>query len=226
MAADVLLRCRRLAAEARGRRLLAGFELALASGEIVALRGRSGAGKSTLLRSIALLQDPAEGRLELRGQEPAAVGWVAWRRQVCLVPQLPAVFPGPVRANLARPFAYRGAAATFDADRARRLLDAVRLEEVALAAPADRLSVGQQQRLCTVRALLLAPTVLLLDEPTSALDPATATAVEDGVRAEIDRRGAAALVVSHDPDRAARWCDRVIDLTPLLDQKAAPGGVA
>ncbi len=216
MADQALLSVRDLAVEAGGRSLLAGFELTLAPGEIVALRGPSGSGKTTLLHCLARLQDPAAGTTHLRGSTPDATGWTTWRRQVCLVPQLPAVFPGTVEANLARPFAFGGAASRFPAERARALMDDLLLADVNLAAVCARLSVGQQQRICTIRALLLEPAVLLLDEPTSALDPAAATAVEDRVRAEVDERGAAALVVSHDPARSDRWCDRSLDLAPLL----------
>ena len=221
MAAEILLSARELRVQAGGRDLLAGFDLILAPGEVVAVRGPSGSGKTTLLRSLAMLQDPAGGEVRLRGLSPAEIGWSAWRRQICLVAQLPAIFPGSVQANLLRPFTFRGADRAFPADRARALLDDLLLADVDLAAGAVRLSVGQQQRVCTARALLLEPVVLLLDEPTSALDPAAATALEDHVRADVERRGAAALVVSHDPARADRWCDRVLDVSTYLCGGAA-----
>lgn len=221
MDTDVLLSARDLRVQAGGRDLLAGLDLDLTTGEVVAIRGPSGSGKTTLLRSLAMLQDPAGGDLRLQGRSPDQVGWTAWRRQVCLVAQLPAVFAGSVQGNLARPFGFRGTGASFHADQARALLDDLLLADVDLAAGAARLSVGQQQRVCTARALLLQPVVLLLDEPTSALDPAAATALEDRVRADVERRGAAALVVSHDPARADRWCDRVLDVAPYLSGGAA-----
>jgi ABC-type multidrug transport system ATPase subunit len=221
MAQLPLLSARDLTVRAGDRILLAGLGLDLAPGEVVALRGPSGAGKTTLLRSLALLQDPAAGELRLQGRPPAEVGWTAWRRQVCLVSQLPAIFPGSVGENLARPHSFRGVDGSFAPARARELLDRLLLDDVALDTAADRLSVGQQQRLVTARALLLAPPVLLLDEPTSALDPAAATALEDRVREAVDAAGAAALVVSHDATRADRWCDRSLDLSVWLPGAAA-----
>jgi len=221
MARKTLLTARDLAIRAGDRTLLAGFDLDLVPGEVVAVSGPSGSGKTTLLRTLAQLQDTTGGTVLLRGHDPHHTGWPAWRRQVCLAAQLPAIFPGSVRANLARPFAFRGATAAFDEVRARTLLDTMLLTDVGLDTAADRLSVGQQQRVCVARVLLLQPTVLLLDEPTSALDPAAAAALEDHVRADVNARRAAALVVSHDPARASRWCDRTIDLTPLLTGGAA-----
>jgi putative ABC transport system ATP-binding protein len=196
-----------------GRDLLRGFSLDLAAGEMVALRGPSGAGKTSLLRTVAMLQDPGAGRVALDGREPADLGWPAWRRRVALVAQAPAIFPGTVRANLHRPFGWDGRHGAPPADdHLRALLDRLRLADVALDADAERLSIGQQQRVCLVRTLLTAPDVLLLDEPTSALDPDSADAVETAVREAVAARRGGALVVSHDPVRAARWCDRVVDL--------------
>ena len=210
-----------LAVHVGGRPLLAGLALDLTAGEVVAVQGPSGTGKTTLLRTLAALQDPAAGAVRLRGATPAELGWTAWRRQVCLASQQPAIFPGSVGENLARPFGYRTAGAAFPADRARALCDRLRLEDVALDHAASQLSVGQQQRLALVRVLLLEPTVLLLDEPTSALDPAAADLVEALVREEVIGREAAALCVSHDPVRAGAWADRTLDLTPWLAGRAA-----
>ena len=89
-------------------------------------------------------------------------------------------------------------------------------------AEAANLSVGQQQRLCLARALLLEPLVLLLDEPTSALDEAAVVWVEEVVRDHAREHGAAALIVTHSSRQAARWCQRRLDLSEYL--AAAPAG--
>jgi len=207
-----LLEVRDLAVKAGARTLLSDFNLDLATGEIIALRGPSGTGKTTLLRTLALLQDPAAGSLQFQGEDPDQLGYPTWRHHCCYTAQVPAIFPGTVHENLTRPFAYHGRTDQYPADRARTMLNTLLLEDITPDQDADRLSVGQQQRLALVRTLILDPAVLLLDEPTSALDPDSATALEDLVRQEIDRRQAAALVITHDPNRTNRWCDRIINL--------------
>ncbi len=208
-----LLAVRGLATRADDRTLQTDLDLDVAAGEVVAVRGPSGCGKTTFLRTLAGLQDPAAGEVRLRGESPERLGWPAWRRQVALVAQVPAIFPGTVAANLARPFTYRQNGGRQPAtDRARRLLDRVLLRDVALDAAADRLSVGQQQRLAVVRALLLEPAVLLLDEPTSALDGEAARRLLALIRAEIAARDGGALVVTHGVFGGNRWYDRVLEL--------------
>ena len=81
--------------------------------------------------------------------------------------------------------------------------------------PARSLSIGQQQRVCLIRALTIRPDVLLLDEPTSALDEASAEAVEDLLRDSVaGGRCGAVLLVTHDTEQIGRLCDDSLDLSP------------
>ncbi len=172
-----------------------------------AIVGPSGAGKSTLLRLLNRLADPDSGAISFRGEPLDERDPRRLRREVGLVPQLPALLDGTVRDNLA--FAAHLAGRPFDCARSLRL--------AGLAADfadrrVDELSVGEQQRAMLGRALAQEPTVLLLDEPTAALDHASRDAVE-GALAELRRELEISLVlVSHDPGQARRlgeWAVRL-----------------
>ncbi len=86
------------------------------------------------------------------------------------------------------------------------------LSRYGLDRSARSLSVGEQIRVCVIRAMLLQPSVVLLDEPTSALDEESAAQVEDYIREESRRRPFAALIASHNDSRLRLWCDRTVEL--------------
>jgi putative ABC transport system ATP-binding protein len=172
-----------------------------------AIVGPSGAGKSTLLRLLNRLADPDRGEVSYRGRPLASYEPLALRREVALVPQLPALLPGTVAANLA--YAARLAGEELDTGRCLRLAG---LGTEFAERDVARLSVGEQQRAMLARALAQRPAVLLLDEPTSALDPAARDAIEAAL-AELRRELEISLVlVSHDPAQARRLADWVVRL--------------
>ena len=143
--------------------------------------GPSGSGKSTLLRLLNRLADPDEGRVIYEGTDVRERDPLELRREVSLVPQLPALIDGTVHDNVA--YGPRLAGHSFDA---RSCLELAGLDPDFEDRDAAKLSVGEQQRVMLARALALEPRVLLLDEPTSALDRAARDAVEatlQGLRA-------------------------------------------
>lgn len=211
-----------------GQVLLRGVNFTLKAGQRMAVAGPSGCGKTMLLRSVAGLIDLAGGRVMLKGRSAAEVGWPAFRRQVVLVDQRPVLLDATVRANLELPFRYRVTqmgvgAQRFDETEAVSLLERLHVEPHRLDQAAPSLSVGQQQRICLVRAMLLRPAVLLLDEPTSALDEPSRDAVEALVAERSQRHGMAALIVTHDSAQAERWCHTRLVLEPLGQELAADG---
>ena len=208
-----LFTARGVSISAGGQRLVTGSSFALEPGELVALVGPSGSGKTTLLRCLAMLSDPDEGEVRLRGKLPAEHGYPEWRRRVSLVSQRPVLLEATVRHNLARPFTYATAAgAPFPEDRARDWLERLGIARDRFDQTATTLSEGQQQRVALVRALLVEPDVLLLDEPTSALDPDALAAVESLVTDHVRDRDRAALIVTHDRAQTDRWCTRAMQL--------------
>jgi putative ABC transport system ATP-binding protein len=174
---------------------------------VTAVVGPSGSGKSTLLRLLNRLADPDAGEIDFRGRPITAYEPRALRREVSLVPQLPALLPGTVESNLR--YAAGLAGRELDAGRCLRLAG---LDPEFAGRDVAKLSVGEQQRVMLARSLAQQPAVLLLDEPTSALDHGARDAVEAALselRRELD---ISMILVSHDPEQARRLSDWVLRL--------------
>jgi putative ABC transport system ATP-binding protein len=187
-----------------GRVVLGGLDLAIAEGA-TAVVGASGVGKSTLLRLLNRLTDPHRGVVRYRDRDVRDLDVLALRREVGLVPQLPALLPGSVADNVR--YAARLAGRPTDVT---DLLAAVALPAELAAREATGLSVGEQQRVMLARALATGPRVLLLDEPTAALDEHSRAIVERTLL-ELRARGDLSLiVVTHDRAQAARLAERVV----------------
>lgn len=195
-----LLECRRVRfAHPDGPDLFADFDLAVEAGGYYAVRGPSGAGKSTLLRLLCRLEEPVSGEILFQGRPLAEYAPPGLRRTVCLIQQTPQVLPISVRENLLLPFTLAANASLPQPDDQDLLarLHGFRLADVALTAQAASLSVGQRQRLCLIRALLLGPKALLLDEPTSALDPESAAVVMAEIARVNAEEGVTVIMVTH-----------------------------
>lgn len=182
--------------------LIDDLSFTLEAGQIKAIQGPSGTGKSSLLRVLAGLIDAAAGELRFKDQKPADIGWPIFRSQVLLVAQKP-VFPSlSVDECLRRPFSYKHQTRAFPEDKVGPLLERFQLSRAVLEQEAETLSVGQQQRVALIRALILEPSVFLLDEATSALDKENQQIVDAVVR-ERAEGGAGVLFVSHDPEQVS-----------------------
>jgi ABC-type phosphate transport system ATPase subunit len=169
------------------------------------LAGPSGSGKSTVLRLLNRLSDAELGTVLYRGSDVREGDPLALRREVVLVPQLPALLEGTVADNVR--FAADLAGTQPDVD---RLLSLAGLDAGIADRDAARLSVGEQQRAMLARSLALEPRVLLLDEPTSALDPATTGAVEETLLELRERLAIDLVFVTHDLAQARRMSDWLV----------------
>jgi putative ABC transport system ATP-binding protein len=163
------------------------------------LRGPSGSGKSTLLRLLCRLLEPTTGEISFNGKPLREIDPPSLRRQVMYLHQTPVVLEASVRDNLLLPFTF---ALNHDLDRPDEKVLSARLEEmlltgVSLETPAAGLSVGQKQRLCLLRAMLLGPAVLLLDEPVAALDKESAAVVLAMVQRLHRDQGTTVIMVAH-----------------------------
>ncbi len=164
----------------------------VAPGAVVAIAGPSGVGKTTLLRIIAGLDTAFTGRVDGAGR----IGFVF---------QAPTLLPWRSAVDNIRIAARTDRAAALAA-----------LGEVGLAERADAypgaLSLGQQRRVALARAFAAAPDLLLMDEPFVSLDPDSAERMRALTLAMLARRGARALIVTHDLAEAVSMADRVLAL--------------
>jgi ABC-type glutathione transport system ATPase component len=214
-AGKVLLRTEGLRVDFRGVRAVAGVDLEIGSGEIVALVGQSGSGKTTLARTVLGLQRPSGGRVLFEDEElpTSSRGLRDYRRQVQLVLQDPtsALNPGhSVYESVAEGLRIH----RVPGDEAALVADALakaelRPPEVFFPALPHELSGGQRQRVVIAGALALRPRLLVADEPVASLDAS--------VRGEIlalllrlrQELGLAALIITHDIGLAWNIADRV-----------------
>jgi putative ABC transport system ATP-binding protein len=187
------------------------FSARVATGSFVNIEGPSGCGKSTLLRLACRLEVPDCGTVCFEGRPVETLAPGLLRRRVSLVQQIPTLLADTVRENLRLAFGLRinQDLVAPDDDRLRQGLAEFELGKIALDQPARELSVGQKQRLCLLRAVLLDPEILLLDEPTAALDRDNAGRVLEIVAELNRRRHLTILMVSHSPADAGKATARI-----------------
>ena len=177
--------------------------------QLTVISGHSGSGKSTLLTMLAGILTPTAGHVRVEGTDLYSLRDEERSRlrnaRIGLVPQgNTALRALSVLDNVLLP-SILYATDEAPAGRARELLDAVGLTDLADAKPTE-LSGGDLRRMAIARALLMEPSIVLADEPTAGLDSANATAVLTLLR-DAANAGAAVLVVSHEAD-ARHFADR------------------
>ena len=208
-------------------RALTDVSLAVAPGELVAVRGPSGCGKSTLLHLAGGLEDPSAGRVLVAGREVQAMGAreraELRRSSVGYVFQRLNLVPGlTALENVMLPLELAGVPTRTARAEAREALASVGLDQQLDRYP-DDFSGGQQQRIAIARAVVGERPLVLADEPTGALDTTTGDRVIELLAALPAERGTAVVLVTHEP-RYAAWADRVVSLRDgrIIGQSTAP----
>jgi cobalamin transport system ATP-binding protein len=212
------------------RPVLAGLDLSVLRGELVALVGTNGSGKTTLLRLLAGALSPDAGVVRFDGRPVGDWRRVELARRVTVLPQqldLPVGFRVAELVEMGRaPHARRLFGSTADDERAvgRALADADALE-LAERYPGD-LSGGERQRVMVAMALAQEPELLLMDEPTLHLDLAHQVAVLSTIRRLRGQRGLTVIAVLHDLNLATVFAPRVVVLADgRIAADGAPGDV-
>ncbi|WP_182900029.1 ABC transporter ATP-binding protein [Microbispora sp. H10830] len=173
------------------RNALDGFDLAVASGEIVGLIGHNGAGKTTFVEVVTGLVRPDSGHVRIAGRRGRAV-----RRLLGVAPQEFALYNSvSVRDNLRLFAGLAGLRGRRRDTEIARVLDDLHLTSLA-DRPAGVLSGGQRRRVQAATAMVGSPPLLLLDEPTAGADPETRSALLAAVKARAEA-GAAVLYTTH-----------------------------
>jgi putative ABC transport system ATP-binding protein len=186
---------------------LKNVDLSLTEGDYVAVVGPSGSGKSTLLNILGCLDRPSKGEYSFRGREvnglPDGDRSRLRQHEIGFVFQFFHLLARlTAHGNVELPMLFAGIGRTERRQRASSALQAVGLEDRMHHRP-DQLSGGQRQRVAIARALVMKPALVLADEPTGNLDKASAAEVMD-LLDQMNVRGQTIVLVTHDPDIAAR----------------------
>lgn len=193
---------------------LAGVDLAVRSGEIVAIMGPSGSGKSTLLNMLGCLDKPTSGDVVVDNTDVSSlpkskipfirnkkIGFIF--QQFNLIPTLTA------KENVMLPLKYAGLPKKQASKKAEDVLKQVGLTD-RINHLTTQLSGGQQQRVAIARALITNPAIILADEPTGELDSANSQSILDLIL-KLNKKGHTFLIVTHN-EEIAKLCSRTIRL--------------
>ena len=211
---------------AAGRPAVERICLTVAPGEAVAIMGPSGSGKSTLLNLIAGLDRPTAGSVTVAGQRVDTMSETSvarFRRQhIGMIFQFFNLLDDlSVTDNVLLPAQLAGRGRAASRARALALLDRLGIARHSDTYPA-RLSGGERQRVAVARALINDPELLLADEPTGALDSAAGEQI-GALLQELNAAGQSLVIVTHNPDLAARYAGRTIT---VIDGRIATAGGA
>ena len=197
-------------------RAVDGISAKFPKGKLIAIKGASGSGKTTLLNMIGALDKPSAGGIMVDGVRVSEIHGgeeVKYRREkvgfvfqsYSLIPNLTAL------ENVMLPMELRGVEPNGRKDRARLLLQRVRIDDGQQARRPTKLSGGEQQRVAIARALANDPPIILADEPTGNLDSKTGKRIVE-LLYSLTQEGKTVIVATHSADIAAR-ADMVLEMT-------------
>ena len=213
-----------------GRTLLQPLDLALAPHRVTGLIGHNGSGKSTLLKILARQQPPSAGTVRFEGRPLRDWADRAFARRVAYLPQQTPPASGLLVRELVAlgRYPWHGALGRFGAADREKVEEAMALTDVSPFAGrlVETLSGGERQRAWLAMLVAQDAACLLLDEPTSALDISHQVEVLALVQRLSRDRGLGVVVVLHDINMAARFCDEIVALhSGRLIARGAPDAI-
>jgi len=196
------------------RTILDRISLIIDAGQRIGLVGPSGSGKTSLMRAIAKLDPVERGMLTDRGQRISRELVPGYRCRTIYLFQRSGFRAGSVIENLELPFQLAVSGKAFDRHQAERWLERFGKSAAIIDQPIESLSGGEQQMIALIRALGLAPEILLLDEPTASLDGASTERYEELVLEwfHADPNHRSFLWSSHDVDQVRRMTTCCIEM--------------
>lgn len=213
-----------------GRTLLEPLTLTLPAGHIVGLIGHNGSGKSTLLKILARQQSPTSGAMYFEDKPLEKWGHREFARRLAYLPQQTPLASGMLVRELVAlgRYPWHGALRRFGKVDKEKVEEAIALTGIGAfeGRLVDTLSGGERQRVWLAMLVAQDTECLLLDEPTSALDISHQIEVLSLIRKLSREKGLGVVLVLHDVNMAARYCDEIIALhTGRMIARGSPGAI-
>lgn len=184
--------------------------LSIPTGKITCIVGPSGCGKTTLLKMLNKLISPDSGTISYCNNTLKEINSINLRRQIVMLPQEPAIFPGTIKNNLQLGLNFSEKLQATD-NQLLEVLQTVHLNKN-LTHDAEKLSGGEKQRLALGRVILMNPEVYLLDEPSSALDEETEQLVIEKTVTKTRETSKTLIMVTHAKQIAKTYADNIIQM--------------
>ena len=202
------LRTQQLTKSYGGRTVVRNVDLEVSSGEVVGLLGPNGAGKTTTFYLVVGLTAPDRGRVTLNGEDVTTDPmYIRARKGIGYLPQEPSIFRGlTVEQNIMAILEAAGLPRSARRTRLKELLEELNLTPLAKS-PAHTLSGGERRRAEITRALVMAPSFMLLDEPFAGIDPIAVTDIQE-IIFHLKARGIGVLITDHNVRETLKITDR------------------
>jgi len=185
-------------------------ELSIKKNKVTCIVGQSGSGKTTLIKLLNKLISLDSGEILYNDQFLHDLDSIQLRRNVVMLPQSPAIFPGSIKENLLIGLKFSQRPLVSD-DKLQDVLNVVKLNK-SLDENAEKLSGGEKQRLALGRVVLMEPEVLLLDEPSSSLDEDTEHIIIESLVNYTKNNNKTLIMVTHSKKVADQFADEVIEI--------------
>ncbi len=194
-------------------------QLHIPSDKITCIVGESGSGKTTLLRLLNKMISCTEGEIYYNHNPISQIDSIDLRRDVVMLPQAPAIFPGTIEDNLLVGLRF-SEKPLVNQDKLAEILKMVHLNK-SPKENASQLSGGEKQRLALGRVILMAPAVFLLDEPSSALDESTEKIIIEQLVDYVKQNHKTLIMVTHSKKIAQTYADYIVEIKNgnLIDKR-------